>query len=77
MPSDKPDSMDIRVTVPSNLIVASNRSLREKIVEGNRTTYCWHEKYPIATYLVSLAIHPYEMFYDQYIYNNGADTMAI
>ena len=77
VPSDKPDSMDIRVTVPSNLIVASNGSLREKIIEGNRTTFCWHEKYPIATYLVSLAIHPYEMFYDQYIYNNGADTMAI
>ncbi len=76
-PSDKPDSMDIRVTVPSNLIVASNGLLREKIIKGNRTTYWWHEKYPIATYLVSLAIHPYEMFYDQYIYNNGADTMAI
>ncbi len=77
VPSDKPDSMDIRVTVPSNLIVASNGSLRQTEVNGNRTTYWWHEKYPIATYLVSLAIHPYEVHYDQYVYNGGHSTMPI
>ncbi len=75
--SDKPDSVDIRVTVPSELIVASNGSLRQTNRDGNKTTYWWHEKYPIATYLVSLAIHPYEMHYDQYLYNNDLDTMAI
>ncbi len=77
VPSDKPDSMDIRVTVPSKLIVASNGSLRKTSTVGNTTTYWWHEKYPIATYLVSLAIHPYEMHYDYYLYNTDADTMPI
>ena len=77
VPSDKPDSIDIRVTVPNELIVASNGSLQQTKITGNRTTYWWHEKYPIATYLVFLAIHPYEMHYDHYIYNSGADTMAI
>jgi len=77
VPSDKPDSVDIRVTVPSELIVASNGSLRQKNTIGNKTLYWWHEKYPIATYLISLAIYPYEMHYDQYLYNNDADTMAI
>jgi aminopeptidase N len=77
VPSDKADSVDIRVTVPSNLIVASNGTLRETIAEGNKTTYWWHEKYPIVTYLISLAIHPYEVHYDDYPYNNGTDTMKI
>jgi hypothetical protein len=77
VPSDKPDSIDIRITVPSELIVASNGSLRQTHTVGNKTMYWWHEKYPIATYLVSLAIHPYEMHYDYYLYNNNADTMAI
>jgi hypothetical protein len=77
VPSDKADSVDIRVTVPNNLIVASNGSLKETTTSGNSTTYRWHEKYPIATYLVSLAIYPYEVYYDDYLYNNGTDTMKI
>jgi len=77
VPSDKPDSMDIRVTVPSKLIVASNGALRHSDTKNNLTTYWWHEGYPIATYLVSLAIYPYEVHYDDYVYNNGADTMKI
>lgn len=67
VPSDKPDSVDIRVTVPGNLIVTSNGSLRQTNAVGSQTMYWWHEKYPIATYLVSLAIHPYEMHYDDYV----------
>ena len=77
VPSDKPDSMDIRVTVPGDLVVASNGALREITTFNNRTTYWWHEGYPIATYLVFLAIYPYELNYDDYIYNAGADTMKI
>jgi hypothetical protein len=77
VPSDKPDSMDIRVTVPNDLIVASNGSLRETTTQNSRITYWWHEAYPVATYLVFLAIYPYEMHYDDYIYNNGTDTMKI
>lgn len=77
VPSDKPDSVDIRVTVPSELIVASNGSLRQTNTVGNKIMYWWHEKYPIATYLVFLAIYPYEMHYDHYVYNDNADTMNI
>jgi aminopeptidase N len=77
VPSDKPDSVDIRVTVPGNLIAVSNGALRGTSTNGNYTTYWWHEGYPIATYLVFLAIHPYEVNYDDYIYHGGADTMKI
>jgi aminopeptidase N len=69
--SDKADSVDIRVTsvdirvtVPNDLIVASNGTLRETTIEGDLTTYWWHEQYPIATYLVSIAIHPYRVYYE-------------
>ncbi len=77
VPSDKADSVDIHVTVPNSLIVASNGSLRQKTTLGAETTYWWHEKYPIATYLVSLAIYPYEVHYDDFLYNENADTMKI
>lgn len=77
VPSDKPDSVDIRVSVPSDLVVASNGSLRETKTAANRTTYWWHEKYPIATYLVFLAIYPYDVFYDFYYPKNSASPMAI
>jgi hypothetical protein len=75
--SDKADSVDIRVSVPNDLIVASNGNLRAKTTEGDLTTYWWHEQYPIATYLVSLAIHPYIVYYDDYLYNDNMDTMKI
>jgi aminopeptidase N len=75
--SDKADSIDMRVTVPAGLIVASNGSLVEQSTSGGKTTFWWHEKYPIIPYLVSVAIHPYAVEYDDYIYNDGADTMKI
>jgi hypothetical protein len=77
IPSDKADSVDIRVTVPNNLVVVSNGSLRDKTTNGNETTYWWHEEYPIVTYLVSLAIHPFIVYYDDYLYNENTDTMKI
>jgi len=75
--SDKADSVDIRVTIPNEFIVASNGTLRETTIDGDLTTYWWHEQYPIVTYLVSVAIYPYEVHYDDYLYNDGADTMKI
>lgn len=76
-PYDKADSVDIRLTVPSDLTAASNGTLLEKNTDGDWTTWWWHEKYPIVTYLVSVAIHPYDYHEDHYLYNNDADTMNI
>jgi aminopeptidase N len=66
---DKADSVDIWVTVPEDLIVASNGNLRETVDNGTTLTYKWHEGYPIATYLVSVAIHPYTIFSNYYHYS--------
>ncbi|NOZ08008.1 MAG: peptidase M1 [FCB group bacterium] len=75
-PDDKADSVDISIKVPSNLIVASNGLLVDTITEDSWTTYNWQERYPIATYLVSVAIYPYTVFYDWFTYGES-DSMRL
>ena len=78
-PSDKADSVNIKVTVPSQpeFIVASNGLLESAEVNGNKRTFLWKERYPITTYLVSLAIYPYTVWSEQYISPISNDTMVI
>lgn len=77
MPTDKPESVEIIVRVPDPLVVASNGLLTEIRPNGDETTtYTWNESYPIATYLVSLAIYPYDVWEDEYISANQ-DTMPL
>jgi len=62
-PNDKADSVDVIVTVPQNLTLASNGRLLSNVNNGDGTrTFHWSERYPITTYLVSLAITNYEIF---------------
>ncbi|MBC8366573.1 T9SS type A sorting domain-containing protein [bacterium] len=75
--TDKADSMDIRVTVPDNLIVASNGLLISDVDNGTTRTFHWKTHYPIVTYLVSLAIHPYTVYSDWYTPLAGGDPMEV
>jgi len=75
--SDKADSVDIRVTVPDNLIVASNGLMVSDVDNGATRTFHWKSNYPIATYLVSLAIHPYTRYSDWYSPQGGGDPMEV
>ena len=75
--TDKADSVDIRVTVPDGLIVASNGLLESEVDNGATRTFHWATRYPIATYLVSLAIHPYIHFSDAYTPLAGGDPMPL
>ncbi len=75
-PTDKADSVDISLEVPNGLIAASNGKLINTVINGNWTSYHWQERYPIATYLVSVAIHPYTVFYDWYKYS-PTDSMRL
>ncbi len=76
-PKDKADSVDIIVTVPDTLIVASNGSLISENLNADGTkTFFWEERYPIATYLVSLAISNYSIFKDYYRYSE-TDSMEV
>lgn len=75
-PSDKADSVDIRVTVPSGLVTASNGTNISSTDNGTVTVSHWQVRYPIATYLVSLAIHPYLTYSDWYAFA-PSDSMEI
>jgi aminopeptidase N len=76
MPSDKADSVDMRVTIPAGLIVASNGALVSVTNNGATDTYWWHEGYPITTYLVSVAIYPYATLSHWYHYS-PTDSMEV
>ncbi len=70
-PTDKADSVDISITVADFLTVASNGLLDSVVSNDGRTTYHWKERYPIATYLISLAIYPYTHFSGEFTYPGG------
>jgi aminopeptidase N len=71
-PADKLDSVQITVTVPANMLVASNGLLIEQTVNTNNSkTFVWKERYPITTYLVSLAVSAYSTFSDSFEYSPG------
>ncbi len=76
VPEDKADSADIIVTVPENMIVASNGILVSEGTHGSQTTFHWQERYPIVTYLISLAGYEYYHYSDTYQTLSG-DTMPI
>ena len=65
-PSDKADSVDIRVTVPSGMITASNGTLVESTDNGTTAYRHWKCRHPIATYLVSIASYAYTTSSDWY-----------
>ena len=76
-PSDKADSADIVIIVPSEQIAVSNGILiQEEDLGDGRKKYHWSERYPICTYLVSVTTYPYTVWYDQYIGLNG-DTLPL
>lgn len=76
-PADKADSSDVWITVASNLIPVSNGTLQSIVDNGNGThTYHWKEHYPIAAYLISLAITNYTQYNTYYNYS-PTDSMII
>ncbi len=76
-PDDKADSMDIFITYPSNLFCSSNGTLVANLDLGNgsRETY-WKVRYPITTYLVSLAMSNYSHWRDWFEYGAN-DSMPV
>ncbi len=76
-PNDKADSVDILLTVPDNLIAASNGILLRNVDNDNGTrTFHWQESYPITTYLVSLAITNYAT-YSEWFHYTANDSMEV
>jgi len=76
-PDDKPQSMDISITVPDNLVAASNGTLVEQTDNHDGTmTFHWEVRNPIATYLVAFTATNYQIIEDTYI-NAQNDTLDI
>ncbi len=65
-PEDKADSVDVHVNAPTTMLTASNGVLRDSGDNGTTAFSWWHESHPIATYLVSIATHPYTLTTDWY-----------
>ena len=57
--TDKADSSDVFVTTTSMNKVASNGVLISEKINGNATTTHWQNRYPIAPYLIAIAVTPY------------------
>jgi aminopeptidase N len=65
-PEDKADSVDVHFTCPVAMTTVSNGTLLSRVVNGTVATTNWHERYPIASYLVSIAAYPYTITEDWY-----------
>ena len=76
-PSDKADSSDIWVKCPSNLTAVSNGVLVETVTNPDSTkTYKWKSRYPIANYLLSIAVSNYAQ-YTNYFRYTSQDSMPV
>ena len=62
--TDKADSIDVIITTPAVYRAASNGILVAEAISGNDKIYHWKERYPIATYLICIAITNYAQYID-------------
>jgi aminopeptidase N len=76
-PGDKADSADIIVTCDSTFRVASEGKLVSVMNNGDGTsTHHWSERYPIASYLISIALTNFDQFSNWFHYSE-MDSMEI
>ena len=75
-PEDKADSVAVHFTVPTGLTTVSNGTLVNTVNNGTTVTSHWSERYPITTYLVSIASYPYTLTSDWYR-PTPADSMPL
>lgn len=74
-PSDKPQTMDLHITVPRGLVCAANGTLVDERRNDDRTTtFDWHIANPIANYCVALNIGPYETLRETFRSVAGVDV---
>ncbi|MGE5812276.1 MAG: M1 family aminopeptidase [Ignavibacteria bacterium] len=79
-PADKADSSDVWITCSSNLTGVSNGVLTETLINGDGTkTYKWKNRYPIANYLISIAVSNYDEYksYFKYTSDGIQDSMLV
>jgi aminopeptidase N len=76
-PSDKADSSDVWIICPFEFTGVSNGVLKEVLINsGNTKTYKWKNSYPIANYLLSVAVTNYSL-YTNYFKYTSSDSMPV
>lgn len=63
--NDKIDSLDVYITAPSQYVSVSNGMEISATVSGNQKTTHFRHQYPIAAYLVAIAVTNYSVFEQQ------------
>lgn len=80
-PSDKATTTVQRIIVPNNtghdLKAISNGVLEQTQVNGNETTFVWRNDWPIATYLLSIAVSNYIYVGTTYTGLDNVTTMPL
>jgi aminopeptidase N len=75
-PGDKADSSSVRITAPSRFVSVSNGVLVATVDNPDGTrTYQWRNSYPIAQYLISVALSNYELYNTPF--SSGGQTLPI
>ncbi|MFV0591902.1 MAG: M1 family aminopeptidase [Draconibacterium sp.] len=74
--ADKIDSIDIVVTTPYGYRTASNGIVVSDTIENGQRTMHWKHRYPIATYLIAIAVTNYAVYSDT-LYLNDNQTIDI
>jgi len=69
--ADKIDSIDVYITCPQQYKAASNGKLVEDKVSGQNRTAHWSHRFPIATYLIGIAVTNYQTYSDFLDISNG------
>ena len=72
-PADKADSVDIWLTAEKSFIPVSNGKLEEVVNNGPTRTYKWKVRYPIAQYLISVAMANYQTHENLFEYEPGKE----
>ncbi len=62
--TDKIDSIDVIVTIPLAYKTASNGILVKNQIVGDKRIMHWKHRYPIATYLIAIAVTNYAVYSD-------------
>ncbi len=76
-PADKADSSDVWITCDTSLTAVSNGSLEKIVNNANGThTFEWKNHYPIAQYLISVALADY-VKYTTYFHYTASDSMPV
>ena len=74
---DKIDLLDVIVTTPNAYRVASNGLLVNEVFTDTLNTFHWRHRYPIATYLVAVAVTDYAVYNEEVILSDGSQLPVL